>query len=252
MVLETYKVQVAKMKGDPSIFFQIFIQPIVFALLFGYFYKLSSTQQTNLSTFIGVAQMASWQVLLYAGGIIVRHEFNREKTVFNTMLTHTSLFRLWALRLAICLTLTAPTYVLTLLIGWSVFGTHPTADQSGVTLFGIAFYFVTLYAIGLPLIFLLFLTIHGGRIIQTLSYPIFLLSGMIVSINYFPHWLRIIAYIFPVTWSTHWIQTNLLFERGDTLEIYGGLITSAVFFCLSAVIYRYIMRQIRRKGEFSL
>ncbi len=253
MLKSIFKVQLSKMLGDPTMFFVILIQPLLFSLLFGYLHQSTGRKADDLFTvFIGVGQMAMWQSLLYAGGIIVRHEFNRERTVFYSLLSRTNLFKIWAERLFMCIALSVPSFVISMLVGAIVFHTYPSVADLPYLLSGIPLYLFSLYCIGLPLILLLFLTVHGGKVIQTITYPIFLLSGMIVSVDYFPTAIQVIAYLFPITWSTHWIQDALNHNHVSWIN-YGNTITISLLYLLfSSFIYTYVMKKIRLKGEIQL
>ncbi|MFC0189470.1 ABC transporter permease [Fictibacillus aquaticus] len=253
MFYHILKVQQAKMLGDPTIIFQIFIQPIIFTLLFGYLYQSSGKSDAALlAVFIGVAQMTMWQVLLYAGGIIVRHEFNRERTIFYSLLSQTDLFGIWAKRLFFCILLSTPSFVISIVTGITVFQISLGMTDFIYIVIGILLYSAALYAIGLPIVLLLFLTIHGGKIIQTVTYPIFLLSGMIVSVDYFPPFIKGIAYLFPITWSTHWIQDVFIHNRVDWMFLMYTLLISILYGLFARVIYQFIMNKIRVRGEINL
>lgn len=250
--MQIIKVQLAKMWGDPTIPMLIFFQPFVFALLFGYLFTATGKESQMSTIFIGVAQMAMWQVLLYAGGIIVRHEFNREKTIWYNLISSSNLFMIWSGRLLACVLLSIPSFLISLMVGYFVFNITLNGDSIGLIIAGMVVFLFSLYSIGLPIILLLFLNPHGGKIIQTLSYPIFLLSGMIISIDYFPWPIKLISYLFPITWSTHWLQDVVLHATPDWTELGITLVISVVYLIVSWFLYQYISRQIRKKGEISL
>jgi ABC-2 type transport system permease protein len=248
-----FKVQQAKMLGDPTIIYQIFIQPIIFTLLFGYLYKSSGKEGAMLvSVFIGVGQMTMWQVLLYAGGIIVRHEFNRERTIFYSLLSQTDLFGIWAKRLFLCILLTTPSFLIAILTGVTVFNVSIDVTDLTYMVISVLLYLVSLYGIGLPIILLLFLTVHGGKIIQTVTYPMFLLSGMIVSVDHFPDLIKGIAFLFPITWSTHWIQDVFVHNKVDWSFLCFTLVISVFYALLARYIYHIIMNKVRVRGEINL
>lgn len=241
------------MLGDPTIIYQIFIQPVIFTLLFGYLYQSSGKDGTMLVTvFIGVGQMTMWQVLLYAGGIIVRHEFNRERTIFYSLLSQTDLFGIWAKRLFLCILLTTPSFLIAVVTGIYFFNVSIEISELTYMMLGVILYFITLYGIGLPMILLLFLTVHGGKIIQTVTYPMFLLSGMIVSVDYFPEFIRVIAFLFPITWSTHWIQNIFIHNNVDWLFLFFTLLISMLYLLLAKYLYGVIMNKVRVRGEINL
>lgn len=241
------------MLGDPTIIYQIFIQPVIFTLLFGYLYQSSGKDGTMLVTvFIGVGQMTMWQVLLYAGGIIVRHEFNRERTIFYSLLSQTDLFGIWAKRLFLCILLTTPSFLIAVVTGIYFFNVSIEISELTYMMLGVILYFITLYGIGLPMILLLFLTVHGGKIIQTVTYPMFLLSGMIVSVDYFPEFIRVIAFLFPITWSTHWIQDIFIHNNVDWLFLFFTLLISTLYLLLAKYLYGVIMNKVRVRGEINL
>jgi ABC-2 type transport system permease protein len=250
---QIFKVQKAKMVGDPSLLYVIFVQPVIFSLLFGYLHRAGSGGSSeSFSIFIGVGLMTLWQVLLYAGGIIVRHEFNRERTIYYSLLSMTSLYWIWAKRLIFCLLLATPGFLLALLVGVFIFGATAPINSFIYLFIGLLLFFITLYSIGLPIILLLFLTIHGGKIIQTATYPIYLLSGMIVSVDHFPAFIKDIAFLFPITWSVHWIQDVVDVNNIDWSAFVLTILISLFYLVFSRLIFVYIMKKIRIKGEINL
>ncbi|MFD1737308.1 ABC transporter permease [Bacillus salitolerans] len=247
------KVQRAKMVGDPTILYVIFIQPFIFALLFGFLHQTSGSDGERMFTvFIGVGQMTMWQVLLYAGGIIVRHEFNRERTIFYSLLSKTNVYWIWAKRLFFCLLLASPGLIISILVGVLLFGASIPMREVTFIFIGVLLFLLTLYSIGLPIILLLFLTTQGGKIIQTITYPIFLLSGMIVSVDYFPAIIRGIAYLFPITWSIHWLQNVILFNEVNWFAFIQTIVISIFYLVMSRFLYVFIMGKIKLRGEINL
>jgi ABC-2 type transport system permease protein len=248
-----FRVQLAKMWGDPTIPMLVFIQPILFSLLFGYLYQAVNNATITTNTFIGVGQIVTFQVLLYAGGIIVRHEFNFERTVSYNLLSSVRLYKIWAHRLMACVFLSSPSILISLLIGMSVFQVFPNVSNIPLMITGILLYLFSLYCMGLPLILLLFLNpAYGGKIIQTLGYPMYLLSGMIISVDHFPSFVKVFSYIFPITWSTHWLQTANITGNINWLELIYTILISLLYLLISGFLYTYIINKIRTKGEINL
>lgn len=255
MLLQTLKIQQIKMWSDKSIVFLIFIQPIIFILLFGYMHRATGHQDPTLlfAAFLGVGQMSMWNTLLYSGGVIVRHEFNRDRTIFNNMVSSSSLLKIWSIRLMVSTLLSTPAIVISVLSGMIFFDAYPVGDQWGALFVGLLSYLLSLYAIGLPLIMVLFLaTTWGGKILQTITYPMFLLSGMIVSVDYFPPVLRNIAYFFPITWSTHWMQEIVKGLQTRWIDVSGLIGVSAVYLIAAALIFKRIEQKVRLKGDVNL
>jgi ABC-2 type transport system permease protein len=246
------KVQLAKMWGDPTIPMLIFIQPFMFSLLFGYLFTATGKGSQMITLFIGVGLMAMWQVLLFAGGIIVRHEFNREKTVWYNLISSSHLFMIWSSRLFACVILSTPSILVSLLVGYLVFGVTLQGGTISLILAGIGLYVFSLFSIGLPIILLLFLNPHGGKIIQSITYPIFLLSGMIISIDFFSWPIRIISYLFPITWSTHWLQTVMIDGTLNWTELWITFSISMIYLIASWFLFQYIHVQMKKKGEVNL
>jgi ABC-2 type transport system permease protein len=248
-----FRVQLVKMWGDPTIPMLVFIQPIMFSLLFGYLYQAVNNATITTNIFIGVGQMVTFQVLLFAGGIIVRHEFNSERTVSFNLLSSIELYKIWSYRLISCVLLSSPSILLSLSIGASVFQVSPDINNLPLMLGGILLYLFSLYCMGLPLILLLFLSpAHGGKIIQTLGYPVFLLSGMIISIDHFPSFVKILALFFPITWSTQLLQTVNKTGNIDMLGLVYTILISLLYLLASKFIYNYTLNKIRSTGEINL
>lgn len=250
--VQIMKVQLVKMWGDPTIPMLIFIQPFMFSLLFGYLFTAAGNESHLTTLFIGVGLMAMWQVLLFAGGIIVRHEFNREKTVWYNMISSSSLLMIWSSRLFACTLLSTPSLVVSLLVGYLVFGVTLQGIPIVNILAGIGLFIFSLFSIGLPIILLLFLNPHGGKVIQSITYPIFLLSGMIISIDFFPWSIRLIAYLFPITWSTRWLQNVMTNGTMYWTELWITLSISVIYLIASWFLYQFILVQIKKRGEVNL
>lgn len=182
----------------------------------------------------------------------MRHEFNRERTIYYSLLSQTDLFGIWAKRLFLCILLTTPSFIIALLTGVTVFSVSIDVSDLTYLVISVGLYMVSLYGIGLPLILLLFLSVHGGKIIQTVTYPMFLLSGMIVSVDYFPDVIKGIAFLFPITWSTHWIQDVFIHHSVDWSFLGYTLLISSFYALFARVLYHFIMKKIRVRGEINL
>jgi ABC-2 type transport system permease protein len=246
-----FSLQLSKMWNDPMIFMFIFIQPIIFSMLFGYLFKSFEGNEVSIVIFFGVAQMAMWQVLLYSGGVIVRHEFNIDKTIPYTLISSSNLLIIWIYRLVACVIFSTPATIMSLSVGSLLFGLKISLEVHLITICLILF-LISLFSIGLPLILLLFLNPHGGKIIQTIAYPIFLLSGMIISIDMFPKPIYIVSLLFPVTWSTKFAQE--LLGKGDwnINFLCGSMIASILYLLFAVSIFRLIMTKVKEKGEMNL
>lgn len=234
-IYHIFKLQVLKLIKDPMIPLFLLFQPLVFSFLFGEMFKLSNKDNTLL--FVSISIMSIWQICLYSGGVIVRHDLNLEKTFSSIYLTDINIYLFWLFRLITCGIYSIISIIVSLSVGSFFYETHVSLEQLLLLLLVILGIIITL----LPIILLLVIWESGGVIIQSISYPIFMLSNVIVEVKM--HFiLDYFASIFPFYWTI-----KMLRDPGmNNLVIL--LFVSLSYILLSIYIYSKIIKSILNKG----
>lgn len=103
---------------------------------------------------------------------------------------------------------------------------------------------------------------HGFQMGESVAAVFFFLGGVVFPIQILPAWVQPISYALPVTYWVEAVRRSLIGSTGQadsflaalpTGELIGLIVgTTALFFALAVLVFRYFDRAARRKGRIDI
>lgn len=103
---------------------------------------------------------------------------------------------------------------------------------------------------------------HGFQMGESVAAVFFLLGGVVFPIHILPGWAQTIAYSVPVTYWIEAMRRSVIGDAGQKDSYLAALptevllllilVTTAAFFVLSHLVFRYFDRAARRKGRIDI
>ncbi|MEV0898332.1 ABC transporter permease [Actinoplanes sp. NPDC049802] len=224
--------------------------PLVQATLAVYLFRAGDEPHRLLEAAVGAGLMGVWASVLTGSGGAIQHQ-RFEGTLEIIMLTprHPAI---------VVLPLTAATAVTgcyaliaTLLWGRIVYGipidlAHPVAFGAATVacIAGLGMF-------GLLMASTFVLLRNANALVNSLDYPVWLLSGMLVPISVLPAWTAPIAAVLPTTWGARALREATI--GGPVWPSIGICLTlGAVCLALGAVLLKSFERRARAAGTLAL
>ncbi|WP_412543004.1 ABC transporter permease [Longispora sp. K20-0274] len=226
------------------------IVPLVQATMAVYLLRASDHPQNMVTAAVGAGLMGIWsQVLFGSGGAIQRQRWT------GTLEMLVIAPRPAALTIVPITVATGIrggyTMVATLGWGWAVYGVQPSFAHPLLFMVSVAACITGLGMFGLLLASTFVLTRNANAICNTLEYPIWLLSGMLVPITVLPGWTAPVANVLPTTWGARAVHEAAV--GGAVWPAVGlCLLISAVYFTLGALSMSYVERRARITATLAL
>lgn len=134
--------------------------------------------------------------------------------------------------------------------------------EVGTQISSFLIYFILLTAVGFSFLSVsyvlsavLMLTKRASIIMNFIEYPIYILCGFIVPVQYLPSFMEPICLLLPPTWTMKLIQM-MLSGNADYLSIFRIFIIiifmSSIHFIAGILLFHIIDKNIRRKGSLGL
>jgi ABC-2 type transport system permease protein len=226
------------------------IMPVVQATIAVYLLQASQEPQRLVQAAVGAGLMGVWSMVLFgSGGAIQRQRFMGTLEVLLMAPRHPALT---VLPITIATGITgAYAMVATLGWGWLVYGIRPEFANPWGFAVALPACILGLGMFGLLLASTFVLLRNANALCNTLEYPIWLLSGMLVPITVLPAWTGPFAAILPTTWGA----------RGVHAAVSGGALWPAIAWCLGisllcfgigAVAMTYVERRARAAATLAL
>ncbi len=226
------------------------VVPIVQATMAVYLLRASDQPQNMIKAAVGAGLMGIWsQVLFGSGGAIQRQ---RWMGTLEMMIISPRPPALTVLPITIATGLQGTyTMAATLLWGWLLYGITPSFAHPLLFLVAVPACIVGLGMFGLLLASTFILMRNANAVCNTMEYPIWLLSGMLVPITVLPGWTEPLASILPTTWGARAVHEAA--TGGAVWPSVGWcLLISLVCFGVGAVSMSYVERRARAAATLAL
>jgi ABC-2 type transport system permease protein len=216
------------------------IQPVVYATLAFFMFRAGGRPEPLMYAAIGAGMLSVWVMTLVGSGQGL------------TMLRAAGLLELMVCAPAPFAAVLAPitlatatvglySLVATLLWGWLLFGVPVHAEHPWLLLVAIP---VTVFSLGM--LGMVFASVfvrfrYANALTNLFTYPVWLLSGMLVPVDRLPEWTRPATWLLPPTWGVRAIRDSFL----------GGQPLPALGICLALGV-AYLGLGLLTVGRFEL
>lgn len=196
--------------------------------------------------------MSLWSMSLFAAGELVTGE--RDRGTLEGMLATPSAYHLVVVaRILAVVTLSTVSFAESWLVARVAFGltvgiARPALFVAAVLVSGIAM------AGTASVLAALFVLAPSARILQnSLSFPFYLLSGVLVPLDRLPHWLHPIARLVFLSWSADLLRSGLgVSPSSGTAPAFAAVaVLGAVGFAVGGVLFRVVLHRVRHEGTLA-
>ena len=232
----------------------IVTQPVIFSAV-GYFLARSAgnTKIDLIHTIIGSGVMGLWSTLLFTSFFDLRAD-RREGTLELLVGSPTSIFTILSVRTFANVLLGSLSFLLSLVIAFSVFGFSPPLANLPYILVSLAVLFFGFWCIGLFLAHWPVVSRLSGLFINYLELPIGMLTGFMFPISLLPGWAQWLAFFTPMVWSFNGLSES--FQPGADLSSLSqnwlmALVISCLYLVVTFFMSKRVQDMIRVTGELS-
>jgi ABC-2 type transport system permease protein len=235
-----------RQQWNPAIAVVGIVQPAVFLLVL-LFARGGADTIDVAEAALGVGLLALWGVTVWQAGGVLRHE--KRMGTLSQILVRPSRFA--AVLVGKCLGATvravlfiAPTVAVIALLA----GDPIVIERPGV--FALAGGAVVLSAgvTGVLFCCLFFLSRAPTRIAEALTYPVFILGGMVVPLALLPEWARYLSTLVPLRWGSELLRAAV---SGDPLDPQAWMwlaLTTAAYAVVALSLFTRMVDRGRKEG----
>jgi ABC-2 type transport system permease protein len=232
----------------------IVTQPVIFSAV-GYFLARAAgrTDIDLIHTIIGGGMMGLWSTVLFYSFFDLRAD-RRDGTLELLVGSPTSLFTILAIRTLANVLLGGLSFLLSLIVAFSVFGFSPPLSNLPYVLISLAVLFFGFWCIGLFLAHWPVVSRLSGLFVNYLELPIGLLTGFMFPINLLPGWAQWLAFCTPLVWAFNGVSAAVqpgvdLASLGQNWLISLGI--SGLYLSSTIFMSKRVGDMIRVTGELS-
>ncbi len=206
------------------------IVPIVQATMAVYLLRAADSPHRMIEAAVGAGLMGVWSTVLFgSGGAIQRL---RWMGTLEMLIIAPRNPAVTVLPITIATGLTgAYTMIATLGWGWAIYGIKPEFAHPWLFALALPACILGLGMFGLLMASTFVVMRNANALCNTLEYPIWLLSGMLVPITVLPGWTGPVAAILPTTWGA----------RGVHAAVSGGAVLPSVLWCLGISLVCFVL-----------
>lgn len=191
--------QLVAMRGQADTYFSLITAPF-FATVFMAIMEYTGRTDLNAHAVVAPMLITLWTAALSFSGEMISDD--RENGRLESLAAAPMSFAMLVFgRLCGCMLLALPSFLMAYLAAGSLFGywmsfERPLLFASALVLTAMA---TAATATALSAVFVL---APGARIVQnTLSFPVYLLGGVVVPVSQFPDWLQVLARVVYLSWA---------------------------------------------------
>lgn len=245
------RVQLLQMRGNPDWFLALFTAPLMTMVFVSIF---QNAGRADLAAYgvLAPALIALWQMALQTSGELISRE--RENGSLEGLIAAPVSFGSLLLGRILAVTgVSLVAFIESWLVGWAMVGHlipifHPWMFIATVTTTCLA---MAGTAVVMSCVFVL---ARSARTFQnSLSYPFYLLGGVVVPVALFPEWLQLPARLVFLSWSSDLFRDCLTAAPVDSplmrLAVILGL--GAAAFGLGNLLLRRALRRLRTTGSLN-
>lgn len=203
----------------------------------------------GVAALISVSIIITWQTGLFIAGDTIARD--RQMGLLENQLAAPVAFQSMVLgRIVVSATFSFVPFPLSYLVARLVFGADVVAIEQPTAMLAVLFmsWFATLGA----LLMMSPISVLSGRstaLFNGLSYPLFLLAGIFVPVDFLPSWIRPVSGLLFMRWSAEGMRN----AASGTGEIRGSIIglslTGIVMLIVGAALLRVVVRRMRSSGR---
>ncbi|MEJ7648213.1 MAG: ABC transporter permease [Nakamurella sp.] len=243
--------QLRMMRGKPDWFLALITAPLSTAVFLTIFLH-AERQDLTAYAVLGPALIALWQMSLVTAGELIT--FERENGTLEALVAAPARFSavLFGRILAVCgVSLFA--FVESWAVGWAVTG-RPESINRPVILAATLLLTVLAMAGWAGVMACVFVLARSARTFQNaLSYPFFVLGGVIVPEALLPEWLQWPAKLVFLSWSSDLLRASLSASPATnvSLRLLAIAILGVAGYLLAAVLLERTLRRVRQTGSLA-
>lgn len=197
------------------------VQPAVFIAIAELGHRQDS-QATTIDVVVGGMLLSLWSSTLWAAGSVLRRE-RMNGTLAALVVRPTPLLVVLAGRTLGASVLSAAEIVASGSIVTLLMGTSIHVGQPMYAVLVVALSLLSCAALGIVISCLSLLTRAATRVIEALTYPVFLLGGLIIPTSELPSWLRYPSWIISLHWAAIGIASGSTAEHVVAVVAIAGL-----------------------------
>lgn len=232
---------------------QAFAITPLFTLLFGAIVNGSGRRDLFPGAVLGAALIGMWMVCTQVGGNIVQHA--RWSGTFEAVAaTPAAVPLVIAGRVVVVCAVTALLFPQAWLTAWLVFGVRVPVPHPALLLAAVV---VTLVGLHGAAMLVAGLCVLGRRpfVLQlALTYPFYLLSGLVVPVSVLPPWLQPVSRLVFLSWGSDLLRDALGSARPTDVgwRLAALALTSLVTVAAGFLVLHVVMRRARVRGMLNL
>ncbi|WP_020522305.1 ABC transporter permease [Catelliglobosispora koreensis] len=226
------------------------IVPIIQATMAVYLLRAGDEPQNMVKAAVGAGLMGIWSSVIFGSGGAIQRQ--RWQGTLEMMVIAPRPLALSVLPVTIATGLQGLyTMAATLGWGWLLFGIVPDFSHPLLFLVAVPACVIGLGMFGLLLASTFVLMRNANAVCNTLEYPIWLLSGMLVPLTVLPDWTNPFAAILPTTWGARAVHEA---ASGGAVwpSVAACLAISAACFAAGALMMSYVERRARASATLAL
>lgn len=205
----------------------------------------------GVTALIGVSIITVWQTGLFVAGETIARD--RQMGLFELNLAAPMSLRHVVLgRIVVSTTFSFIPFVLGILVAWLVFGEDVVSIERPLHVVAVlaATWFSSLGA----LLMMSPIAVLSGRstaLFNGLSYPLFLLAGIVVPVSFLPDWIRPLSAMVFMRWSAEGLRNGASGDGGVLWPIAWLLVTGAVMLVIGGALLTLVLDRMRRTGDIT-
>lgn len=200
---------------------------------------------------LGAGLVALWGATIWGAGSVMRSE-RREGTLAAIVVRPSSLPLILAGKSSTSTLQTALLIGLSVFVTALIFGHRLTlarpVEFAGVLLLAV----ISASILGLMLGCLFVLTRAAQRISEALTYPIFIVGGLMVPLSLLPAWIRPVSWLVSLRWGGDLLRSAMTGSATRTSDWLWLLLTSFAYLLLTRYAFAAVLRRARREGTLEL
>jgi ABC-2 type transport system permease protein len=226
------------------------IQPVIFASVAYLMFRAGAREGTLLYVALGAGMMGIWSSVLFGSGGAI--QWQRWQGTLEYCIAAPPPLILVIVPLTIA-TATIGLYSLTatLLWGWLFFGVPLEVADPFAFVVALPVAVIGLGLLGLVLASTFVLYRNANALSNLLEYPVWLVTGLLVSLSLLPGWVSPISWVLAPTWGVNALREAAI-SGNPWPEIAMCLALGAVYLLLGALALRHFERLARERATLAL
>ncbi len=244
------RTHVLYMSRSPLQLGEAVVTPVVFATLAFYLFRAGGQGDQLLQASVGAGLMGTWSSVLSGSGAAVQNQ--RWLGTMETLVAAPTPLVLTLLPITVSTALVGSySMAATLLWGVVLFGVPLTFADPLIFVVALLVCLLALGVVGLLLASTFVFLRNANALANSLTYPIAMLSGMLVPISVLPEWTRPISWVLPTEWGTRAVTTAA--GGGEViLPMVMAAVLGAVYVILALLALAHVQDRARRAATLSL